>query len=52
MGGSIAGMLAAAAVSPFVDEVVLLDKETSLGGSGSEGELHEARSLQILPKRI
>ncbi|KAK9908766.1 hypothetical protein WJX75_002546 [Coccomyxa subellipsoidea] len=34
-------MLAAAAVSPFVDEVVLLDKETSLGRSGSEGELHE-----------
>ena len=48
----MAGMLAAAAVSPFVDEVVLLDKETSLGRSGSEGELHEAGSLQILPKRI
>ncbi len=36
VGGSIAGMLAAAAVSHFVDEVVMIDKDAALSGSGSE----------------
>ena len=41
LGGSIAGMLAAAAVSHFVDEVVMIDKDAALSGSGSEENLRE-----------
>lgn len=39
LGGSIAGMLAAAAVSPYVDEVVILDKEPALKGAESKEQL-------------
>ena len=52
LGGSIAGMLAAAAISPFVDEVVILDKEAALNGGASEEELRQVGSMQIHPKCI
>lgn len=39
LGASITGMLAAAAVSPFVDEVVLIDKDSTLEEFSSEEEL-------------
>lgn len=43
LGGSIAGMLAAAAVAPYVDEIIVLDKDTILteGGSPSEEVLRQ-----------
>ncbi|KAK9909265.1 hypothetical protein WJX75_009736 [Coccomyxa subellipsoidea] len=34
-------MLAAAAVSPFVEEVLIIDKENALSGAGSEEELRK-----------
>jgi hypothetical protein len=46
LGGSIAGMLAAAAVSPFVEEVLIIDKENALSGAGSEEELRKVGSVQ------
>ena len=41
LGGSIAGMLAAAAVAPYVNEVFVLDKETTLNGIGNEDQLRK-----------
>ena len=41
LGGSIAGMLAAAAVAPYVDEVIVLDKDTMLSEGGSEEVLRQ-----------
>ncbi len=52
LGGSIAGMLAAAACSPFVDEVVILDKEAALNGGGTEEVLRQVGSMQIHPKCV
>lgn len=52
LGGSIAGMLAAAAVSPFVEEVLIIDKENALSGAGSEEELRKVGSVQIHHKGI
>lgn len=43
VGGSIAGMLAAAAVAPFIDEVLVLDKENTLNGGGNEDQLRKVR---------
>ncbi len=41
LGSSIAGMLAAAAVAPYVDEVTILDKDTTLNGGGNDEVLRQ-----------
>lgn len=48
LGGSIAGMLAAAAVAPYVDEVYVLDKEATLNGTGSEDQLRKVHMAYCL----
>lgn len=45
LGSSIAGMLAAAAVAPYVDEVIVLDKDTMVSGGGSEEHLRQVCSF-------
>ncbi|BDA41321.1 Putative epoxidase LasC [Coccomyxa sp. Obi] len=44
-------MLAAAAVAPYVDEVIVLDKDTMLNGSGSEEDLRQGTSATDLAER-